>query len=110
MTQDLTSFLDSLTAERLNKSNLRKPEEVQEWLMALEMERHDLSHRTYAPRPQEPKTQVIVVKQAPPKRDPKADEALNRLYFHAGRYSAGIRDKESIEAHMKLRKKREPQH
>jgi hypothetical protein len=72
-----------------------------DFLQRLEVERHDLSYRSPATQP--------VVSSVPVQRQPakpravkKASEARDKLYFNAGRYSAGARDAKAVEAWKQL--------
>jgi hypothetical protein len=66
-----------------------------ELIKRLEAERNDISYRKRLPEPQ---VQVIV------KEVKKVPERLKKIYFHAGRYSAGDRDTLAIEANEKFEK------
>lgn len=68
----------------------------------LEQERWDISYRKPKNIEQEP-VQPAPPQTSRPTRSAKADQVRNKLYFDAGRYAAGARDRESIEAHMKLK-------
>ncbi len=61
-------------------------------LKRLEAERLDISYRTTNPSPMV-KVVEKVVKKVP--------EAAKSLYFHAGRYAAGDRDKTAVKAWQK---------
>ena len=66
-----------------------------ELIKRLEAERNDISYRKRLPEPQ---VQVIV------KEVKKVPERLKKIYFHAGRYSAGDRDTLAIEANEQFGK------
>lgn len=61
----------------------------EEFYKSLEAERHDISYRKPLAAPQV----HVVVKEV--KRVP---ERLKKIYFHAGRYSAGDRDSIAVQA------------
>lgn len=69
----------------------------------LEQERWDISYRKPKRIEQEPEVPPAPPQTSRPTRSAKADQVRNKLYFDAGRYAAGVRDRESIEAHMKLK-------
>jgi hypothetical protein len=64
-----------------------------ELIKRLEAERNDISYRKRLPEPQ---VQVIV------KEVKRVPERLKKIYFHAGRYSAGDRDTLATEANQKF--------
>jgi hypothetical protein len=66
-----------------------------ELIKRLEAERNDISYRK---RLQEPQVQVIV------KEVKRVPERLKKIYFHAGRYSAGDRDTLATEANAEFEK------
>ena len=66
-----------------------------ELIKRLEAERNDISYRKRLPEPQ---VQVIV------KEVKKVPERLKKIYFHAGRYSAGDRDTLATEANEQFEK------
>ena len=66
-----------------------------ELINRLEAERNDISYRKRLP---EPKVQVIV------KEVKRVPERLKKIYFHAGRYSAGDRDTLATEANARFEK------
>lgn len=72
----------------------------EQWLLALERERHDLSYLN--PKPVQVET-VFVTKPV----YPKSREARDKLMFNAGRYAAGARDATAIAAHEKLERELE---
>lgn len=72
------------------------------WLATLEMERHDRSYLR-SPADDKPLYAPIFVPVEKPARkttaqDKKRQEQRERMYFNAGRYSAGARDKTAISA------------
>ncbi len=77
---------------------------AEKFIRLLEAERLDISYRQKktAPIEQAPVQAEPAPKTPRPSRTASADLARNKLYFDAGRYQAGARDRESIEAHMKL--------
>jgi hypothetical protein len=66
-----------------------------ELIKRLEAERHDIGYRKIRTEPQ---VHVIV------KEVKKVPERLKKIYFHAGRYAAGDRDKMATEANAKFEK------
>jgi hypothetical protein len=66
-----------------------------EFMQRLEAERNDISYRK---RLAEPQVQVIV------KEVKRVPERLKKIYFHAGRYSAGDRDTLATEANAEFEK------
>lgn len=68
------------------------------WILELERERHDTSWRYPAPK-QSNEPQVIFV---PEKIDRKKQKHRDNVMFHAGRYSAGARDKAAISANQEI--------
>jgi hypothetical protein len=66
----------------------------EEYLLALEMERTDLSYL----RPRPLKVETIIVSK---KVYPKSRERRDKLMFDAGRYAAGDRDWDARMAHAK---------
>jgi hypothetical protein len=66
-----------------------------ELIKRLEAERNDISYRKRLPEPQ---VQVIV------KEVKRVPERLKKIYFHAGRYSAGDRDTLATEANAEFEK------
>lgn len=60
-----------------------------ELIKRLEAERHDISYRKQ-PAATQPQVVVKEVKRVP--------ERLKKIYFHAGRFSAGDRDTLAVEA------------
>ena len=66
-----------------------------ELIKRLEAERNDISYRK---RLTEPQVQVIV------KEVKRVPERLKKIYFHAGRYSAGDRDTLATEANAEFEK------
>jgi hypothetical protein len=78
---------------------------AEKFIQLLEAERLDITYRKKktAPIEQEPEAQAPAKpKTSRPTRSAVIEQAMNKLYFDAGRYQAGARDRESIEAHMKL--------
>jgi hypothetical protein len=69
--------------------------EHSELIKRLEAERNDISYRKRLPEPQ---VQVIV------KEVKRVPERLKKIYFHAGRYSAGDRDTLATEANAEFEK------
>ena len=61
----------------------------------LEAERHDISYRNPIPKP----LVKVVVKEVK-----KVPERLKSIYFHAGRYAAGDRDRLATQANAKFEK------
>jgi hypothetical protein len=76
----------------------RTPTEL--WLLELERERFDTSWRQPKPERYAP-TAPIVVKATKP-ADPKLQRERDRIMFHAGRYAAGVRDQEAIDANSRV--------
>ena len=70
----------------------RQASSYEELLRRLESERLDISYRNPTPKPLV-KVVEKVVKKVP--------EATKSLYFHAGRYAAGDRDKTALKAWQK---------
>lgn len=68
----------------------------EKFLLALEMERTDLSY--LKPKP---KVQVETVF-VPQPTYPKSRQKRDKLMFDAGRYAAGDRDFDAIQAHQRL--------
>lgn len=66
-----------------------------EFMQRLEAERNDISYRKRLPEPQ---VQVVV------KEVKRVPERLKKVYFHAGRYSAGDRDALAVEANEQFEK------
>jgi hypothetical protein len=66
-----------------------------ELIKRLEAERNDISYRKRLPEPQ---VQVIV------KEVKRVPERIKKIYFHAGRYSAGDRDTLATEANAEFEK------
>jgi len=66
-----------------------------EWLAALEQERNDLSYL----KPAKVKIDTVFVTQ---KVYPKSREKRDKLMFDAGRYAAGARDFDAVQAHKQL--------
>jgi hypothetical protein len=66
-----------------------------ELIERLEAERNDITYRKRLPEPQ---VQVIV------KEVKRVPERLKKIYFHAGRYSAGDRDTLATEANAEFEK------
>ena len=72
--------------------------------MALEAERHDTTWRTskpvarYAPEAAKP---PVIPRRAKPVNE-LAQKERDRIMFHAGRYAAGARDAEALEATKKV--------
>lgn len=80
-------------------------EKIRLWLYSLEMERTDKTWLRPKPVHQPLERTVVVTKEVPRKEtkaDRKAREARDRLFFNAGRYSAGARDKTAISAMEEL--------
>jgi hypothetical protein len=69
--------------------------EHSELIKRLEAERNDISYRKRLPEPQ---VQVIV------KEVKRVPERIKKIYFHAGRYSAGDRDTLATEANADFEK------
>jgi hypothetical protein len=75
------------------------------WLLELERERNSISYRK-KPEIQEDKKATVkkvvktVVKEIP--EDPKKRQLRDSIMYHAGRYSAGIRDAEAINGFKKM--------
>ena len=69
--------------------------EHSELIKRLEAERNDISYRKRLPEPQ---VQVIV------KEVKRVPERIKKIYFHAGRYSAGDRDTLATEANAEFEK------
>jgi hypothetical protein len=69
--------------------------EHSELIKRLEAERNDISYRKRLPEPQ---VQVIV------KEVKRVPERIKKIYFHAGRYSAGDRDALATEANAEFEK------
>ena len=67
----------------------------EELCKSLEAERLDISYRKRLP---EPMVKVVV------KEVKRVPERLKRIYFHAGRYSAGDRDTLALEANAEFEK------
>lgn len=74
--------------------------------MALEAERHDTSWRTPKPvaRYAPPAAQPPVIPRRPRAVSQMAQKERDRIMFHAGRYAAGARDEEALEATQKVGK------
>lgn len=66
-----------------------------ELMKQLEAERNDISYRKRLPEPQ---VQVIV------KEVKRVPERLKKVYFHAGRYSAGDRDALAVKGNEQFQK------
>lgn len=71
------------------------PRSSEDFWKALEAERHDISYRKQVQKPET----VIRVKTVT-----KIPERLKKVYFHAGRYSAGDRDDLATESYRKMEK------
>lgn len=68
------------------------------WLLELERERYDTSWRN--PKPLHAPTEVIVRQVAAV--DKKAQKTRDNIMFHAGRFAAGARDQQAIDANSKI--------
>ena len=66
-----------------------------EFWQRLEAERHDISYRNPIPKP----LVKVVVKEVK-----KVPERMKKIYFHAGRYAAGERDRLATQAHAEFEK------
>jgi hypothetical protein len=66
-----------------------------EFWQRLEAERHDISYRNPIPKP----LVKVVVKEVK-----KVPERIKKIYFHAGRYAAGERDRLATQAHAEFEK------
>ena len=80
-------------------------EKVRLWLASLEMERTDRTWLRPKPIHQPAERTVVITKEVPRKEtkaDRKARDNRDRLFFNAGRYSAGARDKTAISAMEEL--------
>jgi hypothetical protein len=66
-----------------------------EFWQRLEAERHDISYRNPIPKP----LVKVVVKEVR-----KVPERLKSIYFHAGRYAAGDRDRLATQANEEFEK------
>jgi len=71
------------------------PRSSDDFWKALEAERHDISYRKQVTKP-EPVIRIKTVTKVP--------ERLKKIYFHAGRYSAGDRDDLAKENYLKMEK------
>jgi hypothetical protein len=75
------------------------------WLLELERERNSIAYRK-KPEIQEEQKPIIkqvtktIVKEIP--EDPKKRQLRDSIMYHAGRYSAGIRDAEAINGFKKM--------
>jgi hypothetical protein len=79
---------------------------AEKFMQLLEAERLDISYRkkkTPPPIEQAPVQEPARPKTSRPRRTATADLVRNKLYFDAGRYAQGARDREAIEAHMTLK-------
>jgi hypothetical protein len=66
-----------------------------EFWQRLEAERHDISYRNPIPKP----LVKVVVKEVK-----KVSERIKSIYFHAGRYAAGDRDRLATQANAEFEK------
>jgi predicted solute-binding protein len=73
----------------------QKDKASSEFWRALEAERYDISYRK-AVRAPEIQYKIKTLTKVP--------ERLKKVYFHAGRYSAGDRDQTAIDAHYAMEK------
>ena len=74
---------------------MKTAEQASELWKRLEAERLDISYRNPIPKPI---TQVVV------KEVKRVPERLKSIYFHAGRYAAGDRDRLATEANAEFEK------
>lgn len=75
----------------------KKLSDFEELVKRLEVERNDISYRKPLAKPQEVIKVIEKVVDIVPER-------LKKIYFHAGRYSAGDRDSLAIEAFVEFEK------
>lgn len=88
----------------------KTPEQVEEWLLALEAERLDISYRRL--RKPEPVVELVKAEKArkrPPAREISETAEANlqrlqreKLFFDAGRFAGGARDPEATEAYRRF--------
>lgn len=96
---------------------MKSPDVIREWMAALEAERYDISYRSAKSndlsvtevRPKRNRVTTRAVEQTfkakpstPTPEELKAQAARDELVYNAGRYAAGARDPQAIQAFQKL--------
>jgi hypothetical protein len=76
---------------------VKKLSEGQEWLLKLERERFNVAHRVE-------RAEVVFVPTPVKCRRKHISENRDKLFFHAGRYSAGARDQVAMDANAWIEK------
>lgn len=75
---------------------------AQEFWMALEAERNDLTYLKPARNRYEPPAPVVVTRVVAVSE--KKQQARDRAMYHAGRYAEGARDQEALDGHKEATK------